>query len=354
MPDLKAFGHLLAEVVKRGMCTLCGACAAVCPVGAVRVSDRPSISGRCVACGVCYHQCPRTGGELHYLESVLFKGPCDPLLGCYRAAYSARTRLDEVRKVCQDGGVATTALIYALEEGIVDSAVVTVRDEEWRSKPAVARSADEIVRGAGTKYTASPTLLGLREAFFELDCKAVGLVGRPCEVYAARKMQAYPEISGYGDRIAFVVGLFCMESFDYGPLFAYLSEAGIEARSVGKFAITKGRFVVTGTDGETLLNVPIKRLKKYARQACHYCEDFTALLADLSVGSVGSPEGWSTVIVRTELGERVFKGMVEKGYVEAKPIDEVKPGLPLVAKLAGSKREEALKHAREAPAGPGR
>ncbi|HID05958.1 MAG TPA: coenzyme F420 hydrogenase subunit beta, partial [Armatimonadetes bacterium] len=125
-------------------------------------------------------------------------------------------------------------------------------------------------------------------------------------------------------------------------------------RSVGKFAITKGRFVVIGTDGETMLNVPIKRLKKYARQACHYCEDFTALLADLSVGSVGSPEGWSTVIVRTELGERVFKGMVEKGYVEAKPIEEVKPGLPLVAKLAESKREEALKHAREASAGPGR
>lgn len=348
MAELKVFGHLFAEVIKVGRCTLCGACAAVCPVGIIHViEDKPVIKGRCIMCGVCYHQCPRTGGEFSHIESMVFRRSCDPLLGCYKGVYAARTKLENVARVCQDGGIATTALVHALEEGIIDSAVVTVRDEVWRSGSKVATTAEDVVKSAGTKYTASPTLIGVREAFFEKDRKAIGVVGRPCEVYAARKMQYYPEISGFGDSIAFIVGLFCMESFDYKPLFGYLAGAGIDARSIGKFTITKGKFIVTGVNGEVLLSTPIKKMRSYVRSACHYCEDFTALLADISVGSVGSPDGWSTVIVRTEVGEEVFGGMVEKGYVEAKLIDEVKPGLPLVVKLAESKRKEAAKHLEE-------
>lgn len=52
------------------------------------------------------------------------------------------------------------------------------------------------------------------------------------------------------------------------------------------------------------------------------CMDYTAELADISVGSVGSEEGWSTVFVRTEKGEEVVESAVEKGYVEVKEIED--------------------------------
>jgi coenzyme F420 hydrogenase subunit beta len=42
------------------------------------------------------------------------------------------------------------------------------------------------------------------------------------------------------------------------------------------------------------------------RQACRYCNDYSAEFADISVGGLGAMEGWSTVILRTPLGRALF------------------------------------------------
>jgi coenzyme F420 hydrogenase subunit beta len=42
------------------------------------------------------------------------------------------------------------------------------------------------------------------------------------------------------------------------------------------------------------------------RHACHFCSDYTAEFADLSFGGLGSPEGWTTVITRSKLGQEVL------------------------------------------------
>jgi coenzyme F420 hydrogenase subunit beta len=52
------------------------------------------------------------------------------------------------------------------------------------------------------------------------------------------------------------------------------------------------------------------------------------------------------VIVRTKVGEEIFKGACEAGYMEFKPIEEVKPGLKSVLKLSEGKKEQA-KQAKE-------
>jgi coenzyme F420 hydrogenase subunit beta len=63
------------------------------------------------------------------------------------------------------------------------------------------------------------------------------------------------------------------------------------------------------------------------------------------VGAVGTPKGWSTIIVRTHKGEDLVEGAVAKGYVEAKEITEVKPGKSLIDRLSKEKREENLSEA---------
>lgn len=52
----------------------------------------------------------------------------------------------------QDGGVVTSMLLYALEEGLIDSAVVTVKSEEepWKPVAIVAQSREEILRASGS------------------------------------------------------------------------------------------------------------------------------------------------------------------------------------------------------------
>ena len=55
------------------------------------------------------------------------------------------------------------------------------------------------------------------------------------------------------------------------------------------------------------------------------------------MGSVGSEEGWPTVFARTEKGEEIVKGALEKGYIEVNRIEE--KGLGLIRGLGESKRE---------------
>lgn len=47
----------------------------------------------------------------------------------------------------------------------------------------------------------------------------------------------------------------------------------------------------------------IEELENAVRESCFFCTDFTARLADISVGS---PDGYSTVITRSKRGEELF------------------------------------------------
>jgi coenzyme F420 hydrogenase subunit beta len=349
-PRKKVFGSLVAEVIKPGLCTCCGACVAACPVDAlVMEGEQPKIVGQCANCEVCYHSCPQTEVPFSDVEKALFgrARTSEDAVGVYREAYAAKTKLDEVGKVAQDGGAVTTMLIQALRGGVADAAVVAgVRGEAWRAWPHVALSPEEVVKAAGTKYTPSPNLIGLGEAVKGYMRSRVAFVGTPCQVRAVRQMQFNPKgCLKLGERVAVVVGLFCMESFSYeGLMKGFLKSKGYSPSDISKFAISKGMFIAYSA-GSEVVKVPLAEVKGYVRGSCRHCRDFTSELADVSVGSVGSPDGWSTVLVRTEVGERLFKAAVDQGLLEVKPISEVKPGLSAVVKLAARKRAPEAKEA---------
>ena len=84
----------------------------------------------------------------------------------------------------------------------------------------------------------------------------------------------------------------------------------VKIEDVRKMEFTKGKFWVYTSDGE-VHSVPIKDVAKYARNPCHHCCDYTSVFADISVGSVGAPDGWNSVFIRTDAGEEYFD-MVRK------------------------------------------
>ena len=59
--------------------------------------------------------------------------------------------------------------------------------------------------------------------------------------------------------------------------------------------------------------------------------------------SVGAPDGWSTVLTRTDAGVDIFSAAVDAGLIETKPMDDVKPGLGLLEKLAKGKKDKSKK-----------
>ncbi|ACV25048.1 coenzyme F420 hydrogenase subunit beta [Methanocaldococcus fervens] len=264
--------------------------------------------------------------------------------GAYKKVVSARSTLKEVLKKSQDGGIVSTAFIYGLENNLLDGVVVADNAGEFQAVPKVATTPEEVLEAAGTKYTVCPNISVLKSAVREYGCEKIGVVGTPCQVRAIRKLMKYPVgFRHVPDKIALVIGIFCMENFPYNGLKLIVEEhCGVKMEDVVKMDIGKGKFWVYTRWGETK-TVKLKETHPYEQIACHVCTDYTAELADISTGSVGSPDGWSTVFIRTAKGEEIFNKMVEDGYLEVKPIEEVKPGLGLVEKLALQKKEKNAK-----------
>lgn len=208
----------------------------------------------------------------------------------------------------------------------------------------VAMTSDELKAAAGTKYTFSPNVLMLKKAVRQYGIEKLGTVAIPCQTMGIRKAQTYPfGVRFVADKIKLLVGIYCMENFPYTSLQTFICEKlGLNMELVEKMDIGKGKFwVYTQDDVYTL---PLKETHGYEQAGCKICKDYVAELADVSTGSVGSPDGWSTVITRTDSGDSIFKQAVEAGIFETKPIEEVKPGLGLLEKLSAQKKEKAEKN----------
>ena len=108
-----------------------------------------------------------------------------------------------------------------------------------------------------------------------------------------------------------------------------------------KMDIGKGKLWIDNPDGKSGLK--LKETHGYEQAGCNICKDYVAELADLSTGSVGSPDGWSTVLTRTEGGKTIFDAAVEAGVIETKAMDEGKFGKEMLEKLAGQKKDKAAK-----------
>lgn len=345
---VKVFGSLVAEVINTGLCMYCGTCIASCPVNVLFHSDeeKPVIKGICVLCELCYYSCPRVEFSVHEAERKAFgrARTLEERLGVVRKPYIARARDEEVLKVCQDGGVVTALTIHALESGFVDLAVLTGGgpEAEWRPHPLIASSRAEALKGAGSKYSPSGSVSGVGEAAVGYPDSKLMYVGLPCQIQGLRRLITSSKGNRkLGERVKLTIGLFCMDIYHYGSLMKKLSEAKVNLAEVRKLDIKSNVFKAF-RNGQPVYEASIKDLENGRMEGCGKCQDFTAELADISVGSIGSPEGWCTVLVRSENGETLFKDAVAKGVVEAKEVKDLGK-LDILVKMSDRKRR------REAP-----
>jgi coenzyme F420 hydrogenase subunit beta len=253
--------------------------------------------------------------------------------GILLGAYAVRTLKPEIKEHAQDGGAVTSILISCLDEGT--NAVVAGLDNEkiWFPVPVLARDNATVIECAGTKYTSTPMLLAVKQAENE-GLKKLAFVGTPCQVHALRMRQKNASKTD-----TLVIGLFCMETFDYDKLMAYLKDQGIDPKKVKKFEIKSGKFIAH-REGETPFEVKIRKLKQLSRTCCRVCLDYTSELADLSIGNVGSPDDYSTVLVRSHKGEDMLRAAEKKGLIEVKSLKDYQPGISLVDRLSDMKKKE--------------
>ena len=164
------------------------------------------------------------------------------VLGTNKQIVSARATDKNIQAVSQDGGIVTGLLSFALEEKIIEGAVVAGPGKElWKPEPMVAMTADEIIAAAGTKYTFSPNVMMLKKAVRQYGLEKVGTVGIPCQVMGIRKMQSYPfGVRFLADKIKLLVGIYCMENFPFASLETFVNEKlGLSTDLVEKMDIGK-------------------------------------------------------------------------------------------------------------------
>ena len=345
------FYEFYHSVIDSGQCCGCGSCVAVCPLSALNYlyeETIPVLVGKCTDCGVCFKACPRYNFNVADVERMLFNRTSEEeAFGVYQHILAARSRDPDVLKVCQDGGLVSSLLIWALENRVIDAAIVAgFNPETWEARPKLVTTKEEVLSSAGTRYTYSPNNLLLREA----GAKGirVAFVGTGCEVEAVRKMQ-YNKLRKSVDRVVFTIGLMCHESYYWSGLIdkKIRGELGIEPPQIAKMNI-KGKIIVWTKDGR-VAEIGLKEAKQYVRKGCFYCGDFSAELADISAGGAGA-QGWTICIVRTDQGKNILESAAKAGYIETEPIEKHKASYDTVVKLSAIQRNRRAKALGSSPA----
>jgi len=332
----RGFSDLKAAVVDRDRCTTCGACEISCPLDLLSVTDRARISDMddCVDCGICLENCHRFEWDEERAASRLTGEDSDA--GRVVEAYFAKATDDRIGEVSQDGGVVSALLKSLLESGDVDSAVTVFEspDEPWRAEAREITTFEEVLESAGSKYTVDGTLKRLPDA---QELGRTAIVTLPCQAQSLAQARERRFRKGMRDDLGPVITIFCMEAFDYSLLEEFIrDEVGLELDEVEKMDIANGDFIVTEVGGEKH-DVSVGECDPVVRPSCKVCHDLTGEYSDISVGNIGSPDGYSTVLTRTPLGEEVYEDAVERGELEGDLLENTNPGFGLVEKLSGYK-----------------
>jgi len=340
-PKLSFEESLLERVISKEICAGCGACILVCPFTCLEYAkEKPNLVKKCEVCGICPRACPRYDFSQQALEKLVFQRERKPEeeFGVYRRLVVAQASDNNILSSCQDGGVVSALLTFALKNGMIDAAVVSAKSREKLlfPIPRLASTSQEVLECAGTRYTYSPNLLALQEAVKQKK-KSLAFVGTPCQIQAIRKVEAVP-LKKYSSMLRLTIGLMCTESFTYEGLIQnqIKGKLGVNPEEIKKINI-KGKVLVATKSGEVKA-IPLAEAKQYTRKGCGPCTDFSAELADISTGGLGLSD-WTFTVIRTAEGQEVFDSAEKAGALRIRPLEEEKAALDLLVKLSKRKRK---------------
>jgi coenzyme F420 hydrogenase subunit beta len=347
--------ELFSEVVTSGLCTGCAACVVACPHPVLDYNAdngvyRPfhlDIDGGpedCThgqkGCTMCTRACPRFRNWESEIDTHRFaRERTDDEVYGIGDVLLARASDESLVENGQDGGFVSALLIYALENDVIDAALVSGLEGDgstWRAVPRVARNRADVIETAKSRYTYSANLLAYPEAAAG-GAERIAVVGMGCMASAPGVMQTR-RVGKIARRLSLTIGLLCSKTFD-DSIFEELFEAkyAIKRADIKKMNI-KGVFQIWTNDSH-FHEVPLKEAHAYMREGCTQCPDFAAEHADISTGGIGAFGDWTLVIVRTDLGRELMSAMKERGLITTRPGDDDPGAVALLHKLATVSRK---------------
>lgn len=345
--------HLYHEVIDPGRCTGCAACVIACPHDVLdykhadggyfpfNIQDPVQVD-HCShgekGCTLCTRACPRfrdweIDADTHLFGAVRTE---NQVYGHYSSIMLTRATDETISERGQDGGLVSTLLIYALENKLIEGALVSDTTDTWVAQPALATTREEVLRTAGSRYTYSANTLAYKEAD-EKGLEKLALVGMGCQSSAPAIMKTR-RVGKIARRLELTIGLLCSKTFTDSIFDGLIKDKyGIDRSDIKKFNI-KGRFHIWTHDGR-YVEIPLKECHEYTRPGCLQCPDFSAEHADISTGGIVSHSGWTLTIVRTQRGKDLIQSMISDGWLHTKEIDEDPRAMDLLIRLSSKQRE---------------
>lgn len=353
------WNSLVEEVLNPGLCTGCSGCVIACPQHVLTLDQRtwtprlaPDASraddaAHCVfsdrGCTLCSRACPRFGQWETEADLAMWSRvrEVDEVIGVHRRVLLVQATDARIAEVGQDGALGTALLLYAIEHGYIDSALVSYFTAGMRTEAGVARTKEELLACAGSRYTYSPNLLAIDDAIQE-NAQRIGVISVGCQtsVPAITRSRGANKLA---KRFGLVVGLLCSKTFSES-IYEDLLEAsyGVVRDRITKVNI-KGRLQVWHTDSDdqpAFLEVPLSECREFTRPGCNSCPDFAAEHADVSLGGIGKYAGKTLTITRSELGDELVTAMERDGWITLSDAITDDPGaVELVRKMATRQRK---------------
>ena len=348
--------ELYAEVVTSGLCTGCAGCVVVCPHDVLGYNDAQGAykpfhleeelgPENCIhgekGCTTCTRACPRFRVWEAPIDEMLWgrERTVDEPAGVYKDVILTRASDKMVHEMGQDGGLVSAILIYALEKGYIDAALVSYLEGDgstWKAVPGVAKTKDEVLKAAGSRYTYSANTLAYGEAV-EGGAEKIALVGMSCQTSSPPAM-TLRKAGKVARKFTLNIGLLCSKTFD-DAIFDELFDAkyGLKREEIKKMNI-KGVFQIWMKNGD-YHEIPLKECHAWTREGCNMCPDFAAEHADISTGGIGKFNDWTLTVVRTDLGRKIIIEMLEAGLIWGRPGDDDPAAIDLMRKLAIKSRK---------------
>ena len=298
--------------------------------------------------GKCYAFCPRTATDLAALRKLLFEqDDLTPEIGAMKGYYFSQAADPELREIAQHGATVTALMELALAEGLIDSAIVSSRDQEFMQNGAIVSDRKALRKNAGSKFTVSPTVAAFNQLVTE-DKGNIGVVATPCQALALAKMKLVKEDNPKINQLKLVVGLYCGWTLSAEKYTKLLLEKNIDLESITRMDIPAGKNILELFTNNGAKSIPFNEVQDCIREACNYCLDSTAEYADVSVGSArfaGNWEDvreWNQLIVRTQKGRELVELAIKKGVLEVR--EAPAESLQELKDAAVKKKKEALKN----------
>jgi coenzyme F420 hydrogenase subunit beta len=322
--DVKASRELQSEVLARDLCSLCGACVGMCPYWTAYKGRVVGLDECNLTQGRCYVFCPRTSLDLDLLSQTVFGEPyAADELGPMRHITMARATDADIRAKAQYGGTVTALTSFALEQGLIDGAVLTASDENILPGGCLATSNAQVGDLAKSNYVASPTLAAFNREAAREDIQKIGVVATPCQTLALTKMRASPlENRNNIEKLKLVIGLFCTWALRYDGFARFLAEKAPLAQIVKVDIPPPPANVFQVFTDTNRIDIPLDEVRPFIRPGCGVCLDMTAEFADISVGAAEGVAGWNTLIVRTDAGHELVETARAKGVIETQPLPD--------------------------------